>query len=165
MSASVRSPLGVAVVVLPVLLAMACTKDRDVSRADAAGVDSTRTPTTAAAAKPPPGWRYPSAELQRAIDARLQRGRPAAVTAAQWRTVGALYDRTGHLPVWFDTAGGDVRARALVRELAAATSHGLSVDPDRLDAVRVALVRARNAGASADDEQGRGAYQRQRVPR
>jgi len=149
MSAPVRTRRTVAGA-LSVLLAAGCGKDRPVARAAATaaeGATVTSTPTAA----PRPAWRIPPGDLRPAIEARLQRGRPAGVTADQWRCVEALYDRTGRLPMWFDTTGVDVRARALVRELAGAPAHGLTVDPARIESVRAALVRARDAAASADE--------------
>jgi murein L,D-transpeptidase YcbB/YkuD len=113
--------------------------------AHAAAVDARSGP----AARSP--WRPSAADLRRAIEARLRGSPPPAVSADQWRCVRTLYDRTGRLPVWIDTAGADLRARALVRELADAPSHALLVDPDRVDSLRAALVRARSAAASADD--------------
>jgi murein L,D-transpeptidase YcbB/YkuD len=63
--------------------------------------------------------------------------------------VRALYDRTGAMPIWLDITGADGRARALVRELAGASSHGLILVPAQLDSIRVALGRAREASAAS----------------
>ena len=136
------------------LLVTACRAERGEARAGdvtQSGAAVAR-PATHAAAPAQPTWRFAPADLRSAIDARVKGEAPATVTAAQWRCVRALYDRTGSVPVWLDTAGSDARARALVRELAEASSHGLTVGPAQLDSLRFALGRIGDVNkASAED--------------
>jgi murein L,D-transpeptidase YcbB/YkuD len=93
----------------------------------------------------------PSAELRRALQARLQGTRPSFVTTDQWRSVRALYERTNGAPLWLDSAGAGARARELVRALVDMPSHGLTVDAAAVDSLRVTLVRAREPAALPDD--------------
>jgi murein L,D-transpeptidase YcbB/YkuD len=66
--------------------------------------------------------------------------------------VRAIYDRTDTLPVWIDSAGGDRRARALLRELVAASAHGLTVEPAELDSLRASLGRIQSVKVSSADD-------------
>jgi L,D-transpeptidase YcbB len=130
------------------IIAAACGSDSRVAQAGA--VD--RGGTVAARPAPPARQLLPN-DVRAAINARLNAVRPAAVTVAQWQCVRALYDRTDGLPVWLDTTGTDERARSLVRELAAASTHGLAVDPVQVDSLRVVLGRVwgSTTTASPDD--------------
>lgn len=135
------------------LLATACGSERGEARADelTAGAEVPAKPAPPARS-PDATRRFASADLRTAIDARVKGAAPATVTAAQWRCVRALYDRTAAMPVWIDSTGADARARALVRQVVGASTHGLVVTPAQLDSVRVALARTRDAGvASVED--------------
>jgi murein L,D-transpeptidase YcbB/YkuD len=93
----------------------------------------------------PHAWRIPGPDLRSAVAARLREGPPAAVTEDQWRRVRALYARTDDAPIWLDTAGVAASAPGLVRGLADASSHGVILDPARIDSLRAALARVRGA--------------------
>jgi murein L,D-transpeptidase YcbB/YkuD len=132
------------------LLVVACGSERAEVRAGEV-TERAAVPAQPARATPPAptARRHAAADLRSAIDARVKGSAPASVTAAQWRCVRALYDRTGAMPVWFDSIGGDARARALVRELAGASSHGLIVAPAQLDSLGAAVGRTRDASAAS----------------
>jgi len=131
-----------------VLFLLACRRDTRIEQAGAIDAHD-----SVAMRNAPPARRVSALELRQAIGAALNGVRPSSVAAPQWRCVRALYDRTNGLPVWLDTTGTDARARTLVRELATASSHGLTVDPAQVDSVRAALGRVwgSSVGGSAAD--------------
>ena len=126
------------------LVAAACGGDERLAHADARDTSAGEVVSRPAAPARRP---LPTEELRRAIAARIEAGRPAGASEARWRAVVAMYQRTGGLPLWFDSTGGDGRMPALARAIADAPAHALPVSAARVDSLRAAIVAARDTSA------------------